>query len=56
MNNSTFGKTMDNLSKRINIRLINNAEDYKEYVSKQVLFHRKYLIKILLLFMKLNQF
>ena len=34
MNSSTFGKTMENLRKRINIRLINNARDYKKYASK----------------------
>ena len=34
MNNSTFGKTMKNLRKRINVRLVNNAADYKKYVSK----------------------
>ena len=52
MNNSNFGKTLENLRKRIKLILVNNAGDYKEYVSKQ----RKYLVKILLLFMKLNQF
>ena len=26
--NSVFGKTMENLRKRINVRLINNAEDF----------------------------
>ena len=44
MISSTFGKTMKNLRKIINVRLVNNAGDYKKYV------------KILLLFMKLNQF
>ena len=34
MNNSTFGKTMENLKKRINFRLVNNAGDDKKYVSK----------------------
>ena len=34
MNSSTFGKTMENLRKRINVRLINNARDYKKYASK----------------------
>ena len=47
---------MENFRKRINFRLVNNAEDYKKYVSKPSLFRKKYLIKILLLFMKLNQF
>ena len=28
MNSSVFGRTMENLRKRINVRLVNNAEDY----------------------------
>ena len=32
MNISVYGKTMENLSKRINVTLINNAKDYKKYV------------------------
>ena len=50
MNNSVFGKTMENLSKIISVRLINKAKDYVRCIS--ALFHRKYLVKILLLFMK----
>ena len=34
MNNSTFGKTMENLRKIINIRQVNNAGDYNKYVRK----------------------
>ena len=34
MINSVYGKTMENLQKRINVRLINNAEDFLKYTSK----------------------
>ena len=30
MNNGTFGKTMESLRKRINVRLVNNAGYYKK--------------------------
>ena len=33
-NNSVYGKTMENLRKRINVRLGNNSKDYKKYLSK----------------------
>ena len=33
INNSAYGKTMENLRKRINVRLVNNAKDYFKYVS-----------------------
>ena len=29
MVSSIYGKTMENLRKRINVRLVNNAKDYK---------------------------
>ena len=29
MVSSIYGKTMENLRKRINVRLVNNVEDYK---------------------------
>ena len=56
MNNSTFGKTMENLKKQINVGLVNNARDYKKWVSKPSFVSQKIFIKILLQFMKLNQF
>ena len=34
MINSAYGKTMENLRKRINVRLINNAEKFLKYTSK----------------------
>ena len=34
MTNYVYGKTMENLQKRINVRLINNAEDFLKYTSK----------------------
>ena len=32
--NSDYSKTMENLRKRIYVRLVNNAKDYKKYVGK----------------------
>ena len=34
MINSVYGKTMENLRKRINVRLVNAAEDFLKYTSK----------------------
>ena len=34
MNNSDFGKTMENLKERISVKLINNAENYVKCISK----------------------
>ena len=45
MNNSTFGKTMENIKKRMNVRLVNNAGDYKEYVSKPSFVSQKIFSK-----------
>ena len=54
MNNSVFGKTMENLRKRINVRLTNNAGDYKKYVSKPSFISQKIFNKNFVPFMKLN--
>ena len=50
MINSIYGKAMENLRKRVSVRLGNNAEDFLKYITHKI------FIKILLLFMKLNQF
>ena len=41
MNNSVFGKTMENLRKRINAELINNAKDYVKWLSKPSFISQK---------------
>ena len=41
MINSVYGKTMENLRKRINVRLVNNTKDYWKYVSKPSVFSQK---------------
>ena len=45
MNNSVFGKTMENLRKRISIKLVNNAKDYVRYISKPSFVSQKILGK-----------
>ena len=34
MINSVYGKTMENLRRRINVRLINNEKDFLKYSSR----------------------
>ena len=45
MNNGTFGKTMENLRKRINVRLVDNTGDYKKYISKPSFVSQKIFSK-----------
>ena len=56
MINSVYEKAMENLQKRINIRLVNNKKDFFKYTSNQRTLLIKFLVKIMLLFMKLNKF
>ena len=56
MINSVYGKTMENLRKRMNVRLVNNEKDFFKYTSRPTCIGYKKLVKIMLLFMKLNQF
>ena len=56
MINSVYVKTMENLRKIINMRLVNNEKDFLKYTSRPTHITHKLLVKIMLLFMKLNQF
>ena len=54
MIDSVYGKIMENLRKRINVRLVNNEKDFLKYTSRPT--YITFLVKIMLLFMKLNRF
>ena len=41
MINSVYGKTMENLRKRINVRLVNNEKDFLKYTSRPTHITRK---------------
>ena len=45
MNNSVFGKTMENLRKRISVKLINNFKDYTRCVSTPSFISQKIFSK-----------
>ena len=45
MNNSVFGKTMENLRKRISVKVINNSKDYVRCVSKPNFISQKIFSK-----------
>ena len=45
MNNSVFGKTMENLRKRISVKLINNAKDYVKCTNKPSFVSQKIFSK-----------
>ena len=36
MINSVYGKTLENLRKRISVRLVNNAEDFLKYTGRPI--------------------
>ena len=54
MINSFFGKAMENLAKRINVRLVSNAKDYKKYVSKPSFVSQKIFSKDLVAIHKIK--
>ena len=46
MNNSVFGKTMENLRKTISVKLVNNAKEYVRSISKPSFISQKIFNKI----------
>ena len=46
MNNSVFGKTMENIRKRISVKLVNNSKDYVRCISKPCFVAQKIFSKI----------
>ena len=50
---SIYGKCMENIRKRIIVKLINNSKNYARYLSKSnFISQKKYLVEILLPFIK----
>ena len=45
MINSIYGKTIENLRKRINVRLVNNAKDFLEYTGRPTYVTHKHFDK-----------
>ena len=41
MINSVYGKAMENLRKRINVRIVNNEKDYLKHVNKPTFISQK---------------
>ena len=46
MNNVVYGKTMENLRNRIDVKLVNNEKDYLKWISKLSYMSKKYLTMI----------
>ena len=56
MDNSVYGKALENLRKRVKIGLVNNAKDKKICKQTKFCFTENIFSEILLLFIKLSQF
>ena len=56
MINPVYGKTMEKLRKRINLRSVNNEKVFLNILADQNTLLIKCLVTIMLLFMKLNRF
>ena len=56
MINSVYGKTMENLRKRINVRLVNNEKDFLKYTSRPTYVTLKIFNKNCAAIHEINQF
>ena len=54
MVNSVYGKTMENLRKRVSVKLVNNEKDYAKYVSRPTFVSQKILDKNLVAIYKIK--
>ena len=50
--NCVYGKSMENIRKRMSVKVINNYKNYLRYVANEILSHKKYFIKMILQFIK----
>ena len=46
INNSVYGKAIENVRKRIKVKVAKNAKDYKKYVSRQSFLSQKRFSRI----------
>ena len=46
MNNAAYGKTMENLRNKVNVKFVSNKEDYLKLKSNQATCNIKYLTMI----------
>ena len=56
MINSAYGKTIENLQKKINVRLANNAKDFLKYTSKSTYITHQTFGKDYAAIHEINQF
>ena len=50
LNNCIYGKSVENIRQRINVKLINDKKLYQKTINKPNFISQKYLIKTLLWF------
>ena len=56
MSNFVYGKTMENVRKRMNVRLVNNEEDFSKYTSRPTHISHKIFDKYFAAIHEINQF
>ena len=56
MSNFVYGKTMENVRKRMNVRLVNNEEDFSKYTSRPTHISHKIFDKNFAAIHEINQF